>query len=207
MILNSLQNFLEKIDSWRNNFLYFFIRRYWPRFISPNFVTYIRVFVSVLLFILLFWFNIESKTIILSLFCVGILTDFIDGPIARCLNKTTEFGAMLDSTADRLLIMPIAFYSLYRFHKWLLLILILVEIINAIVSILCKSKDIYLESNIYGKTKMVVQSIVFVAILIIWPLRPLNIFFYALWLTIPLSFLSIYERLVEIYPSKFKYLK
>ena len=191
--LDGFKSFLEKIDYYRNEVLYFFIKPYWPRKITPNQVTWIRVYLSIILFILLFWFDIENKTLILSLFCVGVFTDLIDGPIARGTNQVTEFGAMLDSTADRILILPIAFYSLYYSNKWLLLALILVEIINAIASIFYKSKEIYLESNIYGKTKMVLMSVVFIAILFMWPASPSKIFLYALWLTIPFSFLSIFS--------------
>jgi len=204
MILTKTQIFLEKIDSWRNKFLYFFIKRYWPRFILPNHITWIRVFISILLFVLLFWFGVKDKTLILSLFAIGVLTDFIDGPVARCFNQTTEFGSMLDSTADKILIMPIAVWSLYQYHKWLLLILILMEIFNAIASILYKSKEIYLESNIYGKVKMVIESIAFLAILFSIPSLPHQIFLDALWLTIPLTLISIFARLAEIYPSKIK---
>jgi phosphatidylglycerophosphate synthase len=204
MIISNIQKFFEKLDSYRNELLYLFIKPYWPRWILPNHITWVRVIFGILLSVLLFWFGIEDKFLIVSLFCIGALTDFIDGPVARGTNKVTEFGAMLDSTADRILIIPIAVYSLFSIHKWLLLILLLVEVLNTIVSILYKSKEIYMESNIYGKVKMVLQSIVFVVILFAWPHSPFQFFIDILWLTIPLSLLSIFARLVEMYPSKLK---
>ena len=198
MFLDDLQYFLEKIDYYRNKFLFFFIRRFWPEKITPNQVTWIRVFLGIILFVLLFWLGIENKLLIITLFTVGVFTDLIDGPIARCLNKVTEFGAMLDSTADRIIILPIAIYSLYHFHKWLLLSLLIMEIVNALASIFYKSKEIYLESNIYGKTKMVLMSVVFIAILLAWPDSPSNLFIYILWLTIPFSCLSILVKALEL---------
>ena len=197
-IINNLQLFLEKIDNYRDKILFVFIKPYWPRRIMPNHITYIRLAIGVLLFILLFFFSIEDKTLIISLFIAGVLTDFLDGPVARGTNKVTEFGAMLDSTADKILILPIAFYSLFKFHKWLLLILLLVEIINALASIFYKSKEIYLESDIFGKTKMVMLSVVFAVILIIWPRLPSQLFVYILWATIPFSFLSIFTKVLEL---------
>jgi len=193
-----LQLFLEKIDSYRDKLLFLFIKPYWPRKITPNHITWIRVFLGIALFILLFWLRIEGKILIISLFCVGALTDLIDGPIARGTNRVTEFGAMLDSTADRILILPIAFYSLFGLHKWLLLILLITEIINALVSIYYKSNEIYLESNIYGKTKMVIICVVFIAILIVWPNPPSKIFIYGLWATILFSLLSIFSKILEL---------
>ncbi len=195
---DDLKFFLEKMDHYRDEFLFLFIKPYWPRKIIPNHISYLRVVIGVLLFVLLFFFGTENKFLIISLFCVGVLTDLFDGSVARGLNKVTEFGAMLDSTADRILIFPIAVYSLFKFQKWLLLVLILVEIANALASIYYKSKEIYLESNIFGKTKMVLLSVVFVIILIVWPHAPSQLFIYGLWLTIPFSFLSIFTRIAEL---------
>ncbi|MBI2054285.1 MAG: CDP-alcohol phosphatidyltransferase family protein [Candidatus Staskawiczbacteria bacterium] len=199
--IKDLQTALEQIDGLRDRFLFLFIKPYWPRSIIPNHITYIRVAIGILLFVLLFFLGIENKILILSLFLIGVLTDLIDGPVARGTNRVTEFGAMLDSTADRILIIPIAVYSLFEFHKWLLLALLMIETINGISSIYYKSKEIYLESNIFGKIKMVFQSIVFIEILFIWPASPSQFFIYMLWFTIILTFLSIFTR-IEILRSK-----
>ena len=196
--IEDLQYFLEKIDNYRNEALYLFIRPHWPRKITPNHITWLRVFIGLLLFVMLFFFKFENKTLVVTLFCIGILTDLIDGPVARGTNRVTEFGAMLDSTADRIIILPIAIYSLFSIHKWLLMILLLVEIINALTSIFYKSKEIYLESNIFGKTKMVLMSVVFIAILLAWPAPPPQFFIYMLWATIPFSFLSIFAKMLEL---------
>lgn len=199
--IKDLQSALEKIDGLRDKLLFLFIKPYWPRAIIPNHITYVRVAIGIVLFVLLFFLGIENKILVLSLFLAGVLTDLIDGPVARGTNRVTEFGAMLDSTADRILIIPIAVYSLFEFHKWLLLALLIVETINGIASIYYKSKEIYLESNIFGKTKMVFQSIVFIDILLIWPAVPSRLFIYTLWSTIILTFLSIFTR-IEILRSK-----
>lgn len=197
-ILQSIENILKKLDYYRDEFLYIFIKPYWPRFITPNQVTWVRVFISIVLFILLFFFKIEDKTLIITLFCIGVMTDMIDGSVARGLNMITEFGAMLDPTADRLLILPIAVYSLYLHDKWLLLALLLFEVLNALVSIFYKSKLVYMESNIHGKTKMVIQSIVFVAILVVFPNEPHWIFIDMLWFSMIFTILNVFIRLGEL---------
>lgn len=196
--INGLQSFLERLDQYRDKILFVFIKPCWPRKITPNQITWLRVFLAIVIFVLLFFLKIENKVLILSLFSVGVLTDLFDGSVARGLDKVTEFGAMLDSTADRFLILPIAVYSLFSDHKWLLLVLLLVEILNALASIFYKSKEIYLESNIFGKTKMVLQSAVFVVILIVWPDLPEEIFIDMLWLSVIFTILSIFTRVVEL---------
>lgn len=197
-LLEKVQAFLEKLDNFRDEALFIFIKPYWPRKVTPNQITYVRVFVGILLFVLLFFFHIENKPWIIFLFCLGALTDLIDGSVARGLNKVTEFGAMLDSTADRMLILPIAIYSLYGDQKWLLLVLLLAEVANALISLFYKSKEIYLESNIFGKTKMVILCIVFAAILIVWPNPPPEFFIDVAWFSLIFSFLSIFSKILEL---------
>ena len=170
--LDGLKSFLEKIDHYRDEFLFLFIKPYWPRKISPTHVTYVRLVIGVILFVLLFFFGIEDNLLIISLFFFGALTDLFDGSVARALNRVTEFGAMLDPIADRLLILPIAVYSLYKFDRWLLLFLLLTEIIYALVAVFHKSKIAYHSPNIFAKTKTFLLAIVFLVILIVWPARP-----------------------------------
>ena len=152
---------------------------------------------GILLFVLLFFFGIENKLLIISLFCFGALTDLFDGSVARGLKKVTEFGAMLDPVADRILILPIAVYSLYGSERWLLLTLLLTEVINTIASIFYKSKEIY-KSNIFGKTKMFLLSVVFIIILIVWPNTPPVFFIDIVWVSLIFSFLSIFTRILEL---------
>ena len=199
MILNDLKYFLEKVDHFRDEFLFLFIKPYWPRKISPNQITYARVAIGLALVVLLFFFGIENKILIITLFGVGALTDLFDGSVARGLNKVTEFGAMLDPMADKLLIFPIAIYSLYASQKWLLLILLLTETINILIFTFSKSKEIdIIKSNIFGKTKMVLLSLVFVAILIIWPNPPSVFFIDILWVSLIFSCLSIFTKFLKL---------
>jgi phosphatidylglycerophosphate synthase len=198
IFFDDLKFFLEKLDRYRDELLFLFIKPYWPRKISPNQITYIRVVVGAVLIILLFFFGIENKLLIISLFCLGALTDLFDGSVARGLNKETEFGAMLDPLADRILILPIAVYSLYESQKWLLLILLSIEVIGALVAIFHKSKETHVRPNIFGKTKMVLLSLVFIAILIAWPDAPSVFFIDIIWVSLIFSLLNIFTRVLEL---------
>lgn len=42
----------------------------------------------------------EQRTLFITLICINLLTDILDGLIARAFNLCTEFGARLDSLAD-----------------------------------------------------------------------------------------------------------
>lgn len=202
--IEDLKFFLEKLDHYRDEILFVFIKPHWSRKITPNKITTVRIIIGVLLFVLLFFFKIENKILIISLFFFGVITDLLDGSVARGKNMVTELGAMLDPVADRIIIITIAVYSLFESHKWLLLVLLLIEVANTFVSIYYKTKRVYLESNIFGKTKMVMQSLVFVAILFVWPNSPLQFFISLLWVSVAFALLSILSKMLEINPGQIK---
>lgn len=190
--------FLEKLDKIRDEVLFIFIKPYWPRAITPNFLTATRIAIGLVLFVLLFYYKNNNGAIILSLFFIGAFTDLLDGSVARGLNMETKVGETFDPIADRILIIPIAFYSLFGSHKWLFLLLVFLEIINGLMSLYAQSKTVAIKSNIYGKTKMVLQSIVFMGILIIWPKNPGIFLISALWLSMVLMLMSIILKFTEI---------
>jgi len=171
MVYKKLQKFLEKIDHWRDRLLFPLIKKYWPRFIAPNHLSSLRIGIGIFLGILLYY-GYRNKVLIVLLFVFALLLDLFDGSVARALNKKTQIGAFIDPLGDKILIIPIAIYGLLKYHKWLLLFVLLPEIINVILAIYFQTREIFHESNIFGKTKMVLQSFAFGIILITWPNRP-----------------------------------
>ncbi len=198
-IIKGLESFLTRLDSYRDQLLFLFIKPFWPRRITPNMLTWVRIVISVGLFVLLFFTDTHEKSLILWLFIIGVLTDLLDGSIARGLNEVTEFGAMLDPVADRLLLVPIAIYGLLAHQKWLLLALAISELINAISAMHYKSKEIYKESNIFGKTKMVIQCLVFIDMLVVFPHAPGVFFIVLLWLSVIFTFFSVLYRTFHLH--------
>ena len=114
------------------------------------------------------------------------------------IEMMTEFGAILDPIADRILILPIAVYSLYYSEKWLLLVLLLTEIISGGISLFYREKTKDAKSNIFGKTRMVMLSFVFVAILVFWPTPPSLFFIDVIWVSLIFSYLSIFVRVIDL---------
>lgn len=198
MFLNKFGLFLERIDHYRDELLFIFIKPYWPRKITPNQITYFRIIVGVGLVVMLFFLGIKNKVLIVSLFSIAAISDLFDGSVARGLGKVTEFGTMIDPIADRILVLPIAVYSLYLNHRWLLLILFLAEVSGSLISMYHKSRDPSVMANIFGKTKMALWSVVFVIILIFWPKEPPIFAIDMLWISLIFLFLSIFSRLLEL---------
>lgn len=68
----------------------------------PNALTVGRILlIPVLVWALLFDINVYLPTV---LFVICMLTDFLDGKLARSWNVTSDFGRMLDPIADKLLV-------------------------------------------------------------------------------------------------------
>lgn len=66
-------------------------------FTIPNLLSFYRL----LAIPFIIWSLIDSnKTLFITLICVNLITDILDGLIARAFNLCTEFGARLDSLAD-----------------------------------------------------------------------------------------------------------
>lgn len=79
----------------------------------PNFFTVCRVAISLSLVYLIFA-GFSIKTIVI-VFIAGMITDALDGQIARRFRMTTEFGRKFDVLADRILIACFALPLVIKF--------------------------------------------------------------------------------------------
>ena len=81
----------------------------------PNALTLTRVLITLaIIYTIFFDYNLIS---IVVMFIIGMITDFLDGNIARIFNMKTEFGRKFDMLADRFLfvgaIVSLTIYSIY----------------------------------------------------------------------------------------------
>lgn len=197
-IFYELELYLERIDKKKDAFLFPWVQKHWPRDILPNHLTIARIIIGLFLFVFIFNFKNTNGIIILSLFFIGALTDLFDGVVARGRNQITKLGEFLDPVADRFLILPIAVYSLMDSNEFLLLFLLISEVFNALLSIMGRGKKIFVGSNIFGKAKMVLQSLVFIGILVFWPQTPNIFFIYLLWVSAICFAISILVKITQL---------
>ena len=123
-----------------------------------NLITIIRLILIIPLAIILYNNGIQNL-FPAFIFIFIILTDFLDGYVARKYKQITSFGKILDPIVDKLLIVVVTIiliikniiplYSLFIFSRdiiiWLCAIIIM------------RKQKIVLASNIYGKTKTVLH--------------------------------------------------
>lgn len=141
----------------------------------PNALTLLRVFIAVVTIILVFaGFDIFY---IISFLLAGMLTDLLDGQIARRFNLKTEFGRMFDMIADRILmvgvtgavILKLGFGGfLQKPQIFQIVIMLLREIISIpfFLSRIFYGNKTIPQVRIIGKATTVLQAITFPMILL-----------------------------------------
>lgn len=89
------------------------------------------------------------------LFVVASLSDFLDGYLARKLNKVTTFGKFFDAIADKFLTNAVLIVMSYVgiMPIWITLILILRDFLMDALRQILATKKIVLAANWYGKWK------------------------------------------------------
>lgn len=189
--------FLEAANLEKDRILGVYVTKYWPRRLLPNHLTAARLAIGVILAIELFFFDNDNTFFIIAFFAIGALTDLLDGVVARTLHEETKIGELMDSVADRILIIPIAVYSLFGLHYWLALWIVIFEAINMLVSTRPDPQNPLIKANIFGKVKMVLQSLVFLGILIYWPNTPHIAFIILLWISVAFLIVSIFVKVKE----------
>ena len=118
----------------------------------PNKITITRIFLSIfaLVFLVLPWyqfgvsfpmFNFMGKVIVDSkyliagiIFIIASITDFIDGHLARSQNLVTDFGKVMDTIADKILV------------NGILIILAYNGFISLIVPLIIITRDTFVDS-------------------------------------------------------------
>ena len=192
---------LQTFTVWKDARLERAVRRF-PRWITPNGLTVLRIFLS----IPLVWAAGTGHIVTAAgLFLFSMLTDLADGPLARTSGQVTTFGKYADPLADKLIFLPLVYIVGHNQIPALILWTILgLEIGLILIAVILKPigarLGIQLEAgaNIYGKFKMAIQTIGALLLLGSFGFPALLIVAQILLaLSIPLSVLSIVKHLVR----------
>ena len=117
--------------------------------------------------------NIGTWSFLVSgiIFVVAMITDWLDGYLARKNNQVTTFGKLFDPLADKIMtttaMVMLSIMGIIPFY--LTLIFILRDIMVDGFRNLAASKKVAVEASIYGKAKTMIQSIGIAIIFFIYP--------------------------------------
>lgn len=123
---------------------------------GPNILTSLRILaVPAIVVILLVPFRGREITAFV-VFVLAAITDAVDGIWARRKNLTSEFGSLLDPTADKLLIAStlICLVELGTIRAWMAALIIGREIAMSGFRAIASSKGIHITASALGKAKM-----------------------------------------------------
>jgi len=153
----------------------------------PNILSLSRIVLAFIFAILLFS---SYKFLAAGIFLLAIVTDVLDGYLARKYNQITLLGKILDPAADRLLAL-LAFLILYLNHglpAGLAIFAIFYHLYIVLGWVLVfQIKNITLPHTFWGKLNSFVQTIMFFAV--IFDFYP-NVFFGAVTITLAVAFIN-----------------
>jgi len=125
----------------------------------PNRITLSRLLLAIVFFVFLShrYFNVA-----LGIFFVAVVTDWLDGYLARKWDLSTDLGRIVDPFVDKVIICG-AFIIFIHIAKdviapWMVIVIVAREFFVSSIRGFSESKGVKFASNIWGKTKMFIQS-------------------------------------------------
>jgi CDP-diacylglycerol--glycerol-3-phosphate 3-phosphatidyltransferase len=159
----------------------------------PNTLTLLRIFLVPVLVVVLLTRTHGGVLVGSGIFGLGVLTDYLDGFLARRRGQVTRLGILLDPIADKLLTTA-AFIALVEMDvvpSWMVVIIVGREIAVTGLRNAAASRGILIPASALGKGKMVLQVAAIFGLLLSRPLpalRPLGLVL--LWVAVAVALVS-----------------
>ncbi len=163
-----------------------------PHWLRPNYFTCLRFALIPVVIVLI---ELDYPWWGLGVLAAAVCTDFIDGAMARTRNQITVLGTYIDPVADKLLVGVVLGWIGYQYVVVdIIMAFILLELtLSAIGARILLRTGSARPSNAFGKSKMIVQSVVLFVFLVsaILDLKTLKtVALDLLWLALALALAS-----------------
>ena len=135
-------------------------------FYIPNLLSLLRIFLIVpfIYTISLYYYYIAFVLVL-----IAMLTDFLDGLLARKLNQVSDLGKIIDPLADKICIIAVFVYFaiIGKIPLWFMILVIVRDVAVFFGGIyINKKKGVVVQSNYWGKWTSAVISVYFLACII-----------------------------------------
>jgi len=109
-----------------------------------------------------------ARTVVVVLYVAAILTDYFDGILARRQRKVTNFGKLMDSIADKALIVSLFFGLVGEglMPAWMAAVMVVREFAVTGLRMVALERGEVIAANRWGKAKMVSQSVAVLILLL-----------------------------------------
>ena len=137
----------------------------------PNKLTVSRFALTAVFLVVFFCEFPGNETVALIVFCLGGLTDFLDGEIARRRKLITNFGILMDPLADKILVCSafIAFVERPEtgIEAWMVVVIVGRELAITGLRLLAASQNRVLAAESLGKHKTISQITTIISVLVL----------------------------------------
>ena len=109
-----------------------------------------------------------NRTVAIAVYVAAMLTDYFDGILARRTGKVTAFGKLMDSIADKAVIVSL-FFALVgegSMASWMAAVMVVREFAVTGLRMVALEAGEVIAANRWGKAKMVAQSVAILILLL-----------------------------------------
>lgn len=166
----------------------------------PNAITLIRIAAIPLFAAFLLLPGYQNKIIAAAIYSVLVLSDAVDGYLARRLNKVSDFGKYLDPLADKILVITalLGLIELKAVSSIPVMIIVAREFAVTAFRLEAGRKGLVIPADILGKWKTAFQMLAVFFLILSWPYGEL-----VLWFSVILTVVSgidyIYKSWAKVF--------
>jgi CDP-diacylglycerol--glycerol-3-phosphate 3-phosphatidyltransferase len=141
----------------------------------PNALSLVRIFLIPVLVVFLIAVPRPYNLTAAAVFLAAVLTDWLDGRIARSTRQVTTLGKLLDPVADKLLISAslISLVQVGRVPAWMVVLIVGRDIAVTGLRAIAATQSVIIQASDFGKLTMTTEVIAVALLILNWPPVPL----------------------------------
>ncbi len=138
----------------------------------PNALSLVRIFLIPVLVVFLIVVPRPYNLSAAAVFLVAVLTDWLDGRIARSMRQVTTLGKLLDPVADKLLIAAslISLVQVGRVPAWMVVLIVGRDLAITGLRGIAASQNVVIQASDFGKATMIAEVIAVALLIVNWPM-------------------------------------
>jgi CDP-diacylglycerol--glycerol-3-phosphate 3-phosphatidyltransferase len=137
----------------------------------PNALSLVRIFLVPVLVVFLIVVPRPYNLTAAVVFLAAVLTDWLDGRVARSMRQVTTLGKLLDPVADKLLISAslISLVQVGRVPAWMVVLIVGRDLAITGLRGIAAAQNVVIQASDFGKATMVAEVIAVALLIMSWP--------------------------------------